>query len=227
MTEQFTRSLGLLGNDAFNKIEEATVCVIGLGGVGGTALEALARTGFKNFIIIDMDRVEPSNLNRQILYTTNDIRLDKVDAATKRLLSINNDVTIQNFKMKVDENNLSILDEFDITYLVDAIDDINGKTAIAKYCLNRSIPFIASLGMANRLDPTKVIITKLNKTYNDPLAKKIRYLFKKEGIDISGINVVLSLENPLPYSKQLNSIMSVPSSAGLAIAYHIIKIFID
>ena len=96
--EIFARSIGLLGEDNFNKIQDKVIAVFGLGGVGGTALEALARTGFKHFILVDFDKVDASNLNRQILYTQKDIGRNKVDAAKERVLSINPDCEEFNFR---------------------------------------------------------------------------------------------------------------------------------
>ena len=98
--EIFTRSIGLLGEDNFNKLQDKVIAVFGLGGVGGTALEALARTGFQHFIIVDFDKVDPSNLNRQILYTSKDIGREKVEAAKERILSINPDADVKSFKSK-------------------------------------------------------------------------------------------------------------------------------
>ena len=95
MDKQFSRSIGLLGEDNFDLIQDKVIAVFGLGGVGGTALEALARTGFKHFLIIDFDKVDPSNLNRQILYTQKDVGINKVDAAKERILSINPEVDVR------------------------------------------------------------------------------------------------------------------------------------
>ena len=168
----FARSIGLLGEDDFNKLQDKVIAVFGLGGVGGTALEALARTGVAHFIIVDFDKVDPSNLNRQILYTSKDILKDKVEAAKERLLMINPDLDIKTFKGKAQEFDFNQK----IDYIVDAIDDVEGKLFLAKKAQEYNIPSIMSLGMANRFDPSKVKIAKLNQTHSDPLAKKIRYM---------------------------------------------------
>ena len=119
----FSRSIGLLNEDNFNLIQDKVIAIFGLGGVGGTALEALARTGFQHFLIIDFDKVDPSNLNRQILYTAKDIGRTKVDVAKERILSINPEADVQIFNQKAQDF------DFDqrIDFLVDAIDDVNGK----------------------------------------------------------------------------------------------------
>ena len=219
----FARSIGLLGEDNFNKLQDKVIAVSGLGGVGGTALEALARTGVAHFIIVDFDKVDPSNLNRQILYTSKDIARDKVDAAKERLLMINPDLDIKTFKGKAQEFNFNQK----IDYIVDAIDDVEGKLFLAKKAQEYNIPSIMSLGMANRFNPEQVRVSKLNQTRNDPLAKKIRYEAKKAELDLSKINVVISEEIPQKNAEKLYSTMMVPSSAGLVIAKYILNGIID
>ena len=223
MNNIFNRSIGLLGEENFNLIQDNVIAVFGLGGVGGTALEALARSGFKNFILVDFDKVDPSNLNRQILYTAKDLGRNKVEAAKERILSINEEATIQVYNAKAQDFDLNQK----IDFIVDAIDDVEGKLFILKKAQELSIPSIMSLGMANRFDPSKVKIAKLNQTHNDPLAKKIRYLAKKEGLDISKVSVVISEELPQKNGEKLYSTMMVPSSAGLSIAKYILECIIN
>ena len=221
--EIFTRSIGLLGEDNFNKLQDKVIAVFGLGGVGGTALEALARTGFQHFIIVDFDKVDPSNLNRQILYTSKDIGREKVEAAKERILSINPDADVKSFKSKAQEFDFNQK----IDYLVDAIDDVDGKLFLAIKAQENNISLIMSLGMANRFNPEQVRISKLNQTRNDPLAKKIRYMAKKAELDLSKINVVISEEIPQKNAEKLYSTMMAPSSAGLVIAKYILNGIID
>ena len=221
--EMFARSIGLLGEDNFNLIQDKVIAVFGLGGVGGTALEALARTGFQHFLIVDFDKVDPSNLNRQILYTSKDVGRLKVDAAKERILSINPDADIKTFSLKAQEFDFNQK----IDYLVDAIDDVEGKLYLAKQSQEHNIPSVMSLGMANRFNPEQVKTCKLNQTKNDPLAKKIRYMAKKAELDLSKINVVISEEIPQKNAEKLFSTMMVPSSAGLTIAKFILHSIID
>ena len=218
----FDRSIGLLGEDNFNLIQDKVIAIFGLGGVGGTAFEALARTGFKNFILIDFDKVDPSNLNRQILYTEADVGEAKVDAARDRIHAINGFANIETFEIKAQNFNFNQK----IDFIVDAIDDVDGKLFILKKAQENNIPSIMSLGMANRFDPSMVKIAKLNQTHNDPLAKKIRYLAKQDGLDLSKISVVISEELPQKNGEKLYSTMMVPSSAGLSIAKYILECII-
>lgn len=217
--EIFARSIGLLGEDNFDKLQDKIIAVFGLGGVGGTALEALARTGFQHFVIIDFDKVDHSNLNRQILYTSKDIGREKVEAAKERLLAINPEVDVKVFKGKAQEFDFNQK----LDFVVDAIDDVEGKLYILQKCKENNIQTIMSLGMANRFNPEQVRIMKLNQTSNDPLAKKIRYLVKHNNIDIRDVMVVISEELPQKNQEKLYSTMMVPSSAGLAIAKYILN----
>ena len=223
MNNIFDRSIGLLGKENFDLIQDKVIAIFGLGGVGGTALEALARTGFNHFILVDFDKVDPSNLNRQILYTSEDIGKYKVDIAKQRILSINGDAIIDTFPLKAQEFDYNQK----IDFIVDAIDDINGKLFILSKAQENNISFIISLGMANRFDPSKVKIAKLNQTHSDPLAKKLRYMVKKQGLDTSNIPVVISEELPQKNGEKLYSTMMVPSSAGLSIAKYILECIIN
>ena len=219
----FARSIGLLGEENFNKIQDKVIAVFGLGGVGGTALEALARTGFQRFIIVDFDKVDPSNLNRQILYTYDDIGKDKVEIAKKRVLAINPEAIVEVCNLKAQDFDYNQK----IDFIVDAIDDVDGKLFILSKAQEKGIPSIMSLGMANRFDPSKVRVAKLNQTQNDPLARKMRYLVKKQGLNLSGVSVIISDELPKKNGEILYSTMMVPSAAGLNIAKFILECIID
>ena len=222
MSDYLERSKQLLGEDKIKSLEDKVILVIGVGGVGGTALEALARSGFKKFILIDADVVDVSNLNRQILFTSEDIGENKVDIAKKHLLKINNSLDIVVFKSKIGDIKLDELELGKVDFIVDAIDSVDGKLHIYEFAQKNHIPFISSLGMGNRVDPESVTITRLNKTENDPLAKKIRYLAKQKGLDLKEIPVVFSKEIPLIKSPKPASMMMVPSTAGLLIAKYVL-----
>ena len=223
MNNIFERSIGLLGKENFDLIQEKVIAVFGLGGVGGTALEALARTGFKHFIIVDFDKVDASNLNRQILYTAQDIGKNKVDSAKARILAINSEADIKTCNVKAQDFDFNQK----VDFFVDAIDDVEGKLFLLSKAQENNTPLIMSLGMANRFNPEQVKVCKLNQTKNDPLAKKIRYLAKKAELDLSKINVVISEEIPQKNAEKLYSTMMVPSAAGLTIAKFILNSIID
>jgi tRNA A37 threonylcarbamoyladenosine dehydratase len=225
--KQFLRSINLITKEKFDIISSVKILLIGLGGVGGTCFEALVRTGFQHFIIIDGDIVESSNLNRQILFNESDIGLDKVLVAKKHAMEINPNLDIKSIKMKINREKADILAEFDFDFLIDAIDDIPAKVFLVEYAIKNNKSFVSSLGMANRFDPSKVTITRLDKATGDPLAKKFRYELKQKQIDTKKVIVCYSQELPLKDGINLNSIMMPPSSAGLNIAYHVLLHFIN
>ena len=222
MASYLDRTETLLGKEKLERIQKARIMVIGLGGVGGTALSALYRSGFRHFVLVDNDKVDPSNLNRQIMYSSNDVGKLKTDVCKTKIAEFCGEIDVKTINLYVNEVNALDLIK-DVDFVVDAIDFVPGKIGIMKVCLEKNIPFISSLGMAKRLDPQQVIQTTLNKTENDPLAKKIRYECRQRGLDLKKIPVVFSKENIIIDGKQLGSMMMVPSTAGLIISNYIIK----
>lgn len=213
----------LLYQDKFKNIENIKVCVIGVGGVGSIIPLALIRSGVKKISIIDKDKVDESNLNRQLAYNLTSVGKYKVDVLKEELLKIRKDAEIE-AKVALINNSFDFtyLNNFD--YIVDAIDDIDAKVMLSKYCYENKLKLIVSLGMGGRFEPSKVKITTLNKTYNCPLAKKFRYLIKKEGIDASKITVAFSDELAKKSSNYIiPSSFFVPNEAGLLIAAYIIN----
>lgn len=216
----FDRLELLIGKENIEKISKINVLIVGIGGVGGTALEALVRSGVKNITIIDKDVFSESNLNRQILSTRDSIGLYKVDVGINRCKSINPNVNITGLKINLDEKNVNELEYFD--YIIDACDDINAKLALMQYANKNNINLISSMGTGKRLNPSNVIITRLDKTSNDPLAKKMRYEARKRGLKLN-IPVVCSKEEPINNDRVIASSIFVPSTAGLMLAYYIIE----
>lgn len=216
----FDRLELLIGKENVEKISKINVLIVGIGGVGGTALEALVRSGVKNITIIDKDVFSESNLNRQILSTRDSIGLYKVDVGIDRCKSINPNVNITGLKINLDEKNVNELEYFD--YIIDACDDINAKLALMQYANKNNINLISSMGTGKRLNPSNVIITRLDKTSNDPLAKKMRYEARKRGLKLN-IPVVCSKEEPINNDRIISSSIFVPSTAGLMLAYYIIE----
>lgn len=225
MTQMYDRSILLIGEEDFAKLNNKCVLVVGLGGVGGTAFECLARSGIKNFIIIDFDVVSESNLNRQILYTYSDVNQNKVDCAKKRIQSINKDINVIAINERFSESTITKLNDYKIDFIIDAIDSIDAKISLVKFALDKNIRIISSLGMANRLDPSKVTIMRLDKTYNCPLAKKFRFELRKNGVNLKNVMCAFSSEEPVRKGIVPASMMMVPSSAGLNIAYYVLNCF--
>lgn len=210
----------LINQNNLDKLSKIKVLVVGLGGVGSIVPISLVMSGVKNITIIDKDKVEDSNLNRQIAYNFNDIGTLKSVALKKHLLEIRSDINVTEIHDDI-KNISSLNDKFD--YVVDCIDDIKGKIHLIEYAFKNNIKIISSLGMGNRFDPTKVKITKLNKTTIDPLARKLRYELKKRNVDISLINVSFSEESPIIKDRVISSMIFAPNASGLALASYIIK----
>lgn len=219
----FERSLEIIDKDTFNRIKNLNVLLVGVGGVGGFALEALVRLGVENITIIDNDRIEESNLNRQIIATKDNIGKFKVDEAKKRVVSINPNANITTYSIFLDKSNIDKVLNKKYDFYIDACDTINTKCLLIKKALLNNTKIISCMGMGNRTNPSKVEITKLSKTYNDPLAKKMRIILKRENIPLN-IPVIWSSELPIKTKeKTLGSILMPPASAGLLIAYYILK----
>jgi tRNA A37 threonylcarbamoyladenosine dehydratase len=212
------RTTLLLGADGVRLLKGKTVAVFGLGGVGGTCFEALVRAGVGHIRAIDRDVVDASNLNRQILFAEGDIGAKKALAAFLRAKSIRGDIEILPECYSVSEATLKDHDYSSCDYLVDAMDDIPAKIALIGYSLSKGLPLLVTLGMGNRLDPSRLIATTLDKTEGDPLAKKLRTALRKENIDLSAIRCVVSKELPFVRHQKPASLMMVPSAAGLLLA---------
>ncbi len=212
------RILPLLHEDGIAKIRHSKVVVFGLGGVGGTCFEALCRTGVSPLIGVDFDVVEESNLNRQLLFTYEDLGKKKSDATKSRSLLLRKDCEIETFDLRIDESSLADGVFGDAAIWVDAVDDLNAKVALIEASLRQNIPLFVSLGMGNRIDPSKVYVTTLDKTSGDPLAKKLRKMLRERNIDLRKITAVASKELPLVKTPRPSSLMMVPSAAGLLLA---------
>ncbi len=214
------RTISLIGTENIKKIEQKHILIVGIGGVGGTALEALIRSGIRNITIIDSDNFDESNINRHILATTLNLGEKKTKIAKKRMLEINPNINIQELDIFLNKENMNRLEKYD--YIIDACDTITTKIELIKYALKNNLKIISCLGTGKKLDPTKLEITTLNKTYNDPLAKVMRKLLKEENITLS-IPVVFSSEQPINNDHKVSSMIFVPSTAGLLLANYVIK----
>lgn len=208
------RLIPLFKEEGIKKLQNATVAVVGVGGVGGICAITLARSGVGNIIIQDFDIVEESNINRQIVANYNTIGLSKVDVLYNQIKEINPNCNVIKLNSFFDKDNLSLF-SYNIDYVIDAIDSFDSKCFLIENCINRNIKFISSMGAAKKIDPSKVEITKLQKTSYDPLAKKLRNKFKN-----NNFYVVSSTENSK--CEELGSYMGVVSTFGIYAAHHII-----
>lgn len=191
----FSRTELLVGADGIEKLKNAKVMVFGVGGVGSFAVEALTRAGVGTLILVDDDTVCITNLNRQIHATHNAVNKNKVDVMKERILSINKNCNVITHQVFVTPENLKELIPDDVDYVIDAIDTVTAKIALAEYCYEKGINLIASMGTGNKLDPTQFKVADIYDTKVCPLAKVMRYELKKRGV--KKLKVVYSEEKPM------------------------------
>ena len=211
----------LLGADAINKLQQSTVMVVGCGAVGSFAIESLARSGVGHIVLIDFDKVEESNINRQLFALESTLGKNKVEVAKSRILDINPDIKVDAFNIFFDtETNLDIKPDF----VIDAIDSVQSKIALYKWCFKNNIPFISSMGAARKTDPSKIKIDKISKTTVCPLASKIRHIVRDERL--KDFPVVYSTEVATPQQnggREFGSIITVTGTFGLMLSDFVIK----
>ncbi|WP_306528690.1 ThiF family adenylyltransferase [Campylobacter sp.] len=211
VVDRFSRSRLLFGED-FARLQSAKILICGCGGVGGAAIEALYRSGAVNLSVIDCDRFEITNQNRQL--------------GSECLGELKCEVFARKFKgmtpivARIDEEFLSEFDLAQFDFIIDAIDDVGAKIALALRCSEAGVDFVSSMGGAKRLDPSKIEIRSIWRTQGDPLARKIRSELRKRGF-AGDFDVVCSSEPPRV--KSMGSFMGVTASFGLFIASYVVR----
>ncbi len=195
MLNSFSRTQLLLGPEGMKKLSESRVAVFGIGGVGGYAVEALARSGIGALDLIDDDKVCLTNINRQIIATRKTVGKYKVDVAEERIHDINPDCVVKTYKTFYMPDTASQFDFSEYDYVIDAIDTVTGKLELIEQAKKAGTPIISSMGAGNKLDPTAFEVTDLYKTSVCPLAKVMRRECKKRGI--KSLKVVYSKEEPI------------------------------
>lgn len=218
----FERIEKFIGSANLAKIKNKTVTVVGLGGVGGYAVESLIRSGIENIIIVDYDTIDITNLNRQIITNQNNIGNLKVDEMEARIISINPNCKITKLNLKLDLNNISTLFNKKFDYLIDCCDTIVVKQELIKTCLNKKIKFISSMATGNKINTSLLEITDISKTSYDPIAKKIRKYLKDNKI-YGKVPVVYSKEQNKKFEGSIPSMIFVPATSGILCANYIIK----
>ncbi len=218
MEERYSRTRALIGEDGLARLKASSVLIIGIGGVGSYAAEAVARAGAGNITLMDGDSVQPSNLNRQLVALTSTVGRNKAEVMADRIRDIDptTDVTVLARFYKED-------DELDLTkydWIIDAIDDVNAKTALIKKAIEEDVNIVSAMGAAGKLD-TQFKIADISKTSTCPLAKVMRKRLREVGIE--HLPVVYSEEKPAPHSDVLGTLSYVPGAAGLCLAGYVIK----
>lgn len=196
MLHQFSRTELAIGPEGLEKLKNSTVAVLGIGGVGAMAAEALARTGVGRIILIDKDTVDITNINRQIHALTTTVGQKKAELMRERIKLINPDCDAIALNMFYTEETYEELFKYELDYVVDASDTIVYKIHLIKECLKRKIPIISSMGAANKMDPSRFQVADISETSYDPIARVIRQKLRKDGIR-KGVKVVFSTEEPI------------------------------
>lgn len=211
----------VIGEEGISKLKDKTVLIIGLGGVGGAALECVVRMGINNIIIVDNDVVDITNLNRQIISLHSNIGKNKIDVAKERILDINPNCNVVTINKFIDSSNILELFNYKLDYVIDCCDTVSTKILLIKECLERKIKIISSMGTGNKFHPELLEITELKKTSYDPLAKVIRNKFKYEKRKIM---VVCSKEKGISIGDRTpGSTSLVPNAAGILCASFVIN----
>ncbi|MBG9445682.1 tRNA threonylcarbamoyladenosine dehydratase [Cytobacillus firmus] len=240
MLHQFSRNELAIGKEGLEKMKNSTVAVLGIGGVGSFAAEALARSGVGRLVLVDKDDVDITNVNRQVIALLSTVGKPKVDLMKERIKDINPDCEVIALKMFYTEETYEQFFDYGLDFVVDASDTIAYKIHLMKECLNRGIPIISSMGAANKMDPTRFQIADIFKTHTDPIAKVIRTRLRKEGIR-KGVPVVFSDESPIVIREDVRKTVGkddaeirkakmppssnafVPSVAGLIMASYVTR----
>lgn len=231
--EEFSRSALLLGGAAIERLQNCSVAVFGIGGVGSFVAEALARSGVGRLILVDNDTVSLSNINRQLIATHDTLGQPKVEVMARRIRSINPRARVETHEVfYLPEQHQGLVDGCD--YIVDAIDTVSGKLALVREAQEKGIPILCSMGAGNKLDPTRFEVADLFDTSVCPLCRVMRREVRRLGI--SHLKVVYSTEPPIPPApaqmdvcigegkRQVpGSVSFVPSVAGLILAGEVVK----
>lgn len=228
MESIYSRTIRLIGEEAFAKLRASTVAVFGVGGVGSYAVEALARSGVGRLVLVDGDTVAPSNLNRQLIAMQSTLGMPKVEACKQRIADIDPETVVETHFCFFDASNADNFDFASYDYVVDAIDRITSKLILAEKCKQAGTPIISSMGAGNKLIPTGFEVADISQTSVCPMAKVMRRELKARGIQ--GVKAVYSKEEPVKVAKEEGlrkrppgSVAFVPGVVGLTIAGEVIR----
>lgn len=219
--DRLHRTRLMFGDTGLGKLSQSTVLVVGCGAVGSFAIEALARTGIGNIIVVDFDKVEESNINRQIFATSTTIGMPKVDVAQNRIKDIAPDINVTKYNMFWDGN--TDIDAHP-DFVIDAIDSVDSKIALYQWCTERNIPFISSMGAALKTDINQIRIAPITKTTVCPLAARVRRLVREN--NIPSFPALFSIQAPCVNAqpgRNLGSLITVTGAFGLHLANYAIK----
>lgn len=222
MNEIWQRFSMMIGEKKMNKLNEKRIILFGVGGVGGYVAEMLVRSGICDLTIVDFDKVDVTNINRQIVALHSTVGKYKVDVMEERLLDINQNANIVTIKEKLSAENINNFNLVDYDYIVDCIDDVKAKQALIKYCSQNELNIIVSCGAGNRYkNNPQFLVSDISKTNYDRLAKVIRKFCQTE--DIQKLNVVWTKEQPQKASKVIGSVAYFPASMACTLSSFVIN----
>ena len=216
MDEMYERTLSLLGEAALKKLRASSVCIIGLGGVGSYAAEACARSGFGTVALIDHDTYSPSNLNRQLGALRSTLGMKKTSVTKERIKDINPEAVVLGIDVFITADNVPSLGLEKYDFVIDAIDNVTAKVAVASFCRACGTPSISVMGTGNKLRPEMLEVSDIYSTSVCPLAKAVRKLARDTGLP--SLKVIYSREEPIVRSRTPASLSFVPAAAGLIAA---------
>ena len=222
MEDRYLRTRKLIGEEGLDRLRDSSVLIVGIGGVGSYAAEAVARAGVGRIALMDGDIVQPSNLNRQLAALTSTIGRNKAEVMAERIKDIDPGTDISVLARFYEED-----DELDLTafdWVIDAIDSVPAKTALIKTAVEKDVNIVSAMGAAGKFD-TQFKVADISKTSTCPLAKVMRKRLRDIGVE--HLPVVYSEEKPVPRDGELGTLSYVPGSAGLCLAGYVIKAIIS
>lgn len=224
MEDRLMRTRQLLGDENVARLRRSRVTVVGCGAVGSFAIEALSRAGIGHLKIIDFDQIALSNINRQLFALTSTLGRKKTDVASARIKDISADILVDAFDEKLTaENAARLLSETD--FVIDAIDDVEGKTALIAYCKAQGLSFISSMGAARRMDLSKINVGRMDQTSGCPLAARLRKKLRAKGIPLD-FPCVYSEEpaaDAVAPGREMGSLVTVTGTFGLLLAHETVR----
>ncbi|MBR4090645.1 MAG: tRNA threonylcarbamoyladenosine dehydratase [Mogibacterium sp.] len=218
MNDRDSRTIKLIGEEGLSLLKASSVLIVGVGGVGSYAAEAVARAGVGRITLMDGDIVQPSNLNRQLVALTSTLGRNKAEVMAERIRDINPEAEVTALARFYEEDDALDLTEYD--WIIDAIDSVIAKTALIKTAVEKDVNIVSAMGAAGKFD-TQFKVADISKTSTCPLAKVMRKKLRETGIE--HLPVVYSEEKPVPRDGELGTLSYVPGSAGLCLAGYVIR----
>ena len=222
MEDRYSRTRQLIGEEGLALLKASSVLVVGVGGVGSYAAEAVARAGVGNITLMDGDSVQPSNLNRQLVALTSTLGKNKAEVMAERIRDIDPGTNVTALARFYEENDTLDLTAFD--WVIDAIDSVFAKTSLIKTAIDKDVNIVSAMGAAGKFD-TQFKVADISKTSTCPLAKVMRKRLRDIGIE--HLPVVFSEEKPVPREGVLGTLSYVPGAAGLCLAGYVIRSIAD